>query len=897
MSLAPGTRIGPYDITGTLGAGGMGEVYRARDTRLKREVALKILPESFAADPDRLARFQREAEVLASLNHPNIAAIYGVEEGPASASGPASTSAAATADKEAGPYVRALVLELVEGETLGDRIARGAIPADEALPIAHQVAEALEAAHDRDVIHRDLKPANIKVTPGGRVKVLDFGLAKMLETARPADSLSMSPTLSIHPTYAGVILGTVGYMSPEQARGKPVDRRTDIWAFGCVLYEMLTGRQAFDTRDTVSDAVAAILTRAPDWSALPDEVPLYLRRLLRRCLQKDPARRLHHIADARVELEDGSSEPGVAAPAVPQRPAAAARWLRALPWTVAALALAVAAWMLWSRPGRPAATGQSVLRLEVNLPAGVELYTASPRPVAVSPDGARIAFVGVRGGSRQAYVRRLDQFEAVPVRGTDGVTSLFFSPDGQSIGSLTAAGLLRTVSLADGLVTTVTDGATFLYGAAWTGDDRIVFVRGGALWQVPRSGNTAEPLTTLGGAQGDTLHAWPIVLPDSGTILFSARASNQWRIDALTFASGERRTVVERGTQPMYAASGHLMFFRDGELLAAPFDAASLGLTGPVVRTTIESVPISVQGTPIVDVSPSGTMVYAPTGALSRLVLVSRQGAEQPLNETLRPYGNPRLAPDGSRVLVEGGDLWIQDVARATFTRIASREDVLLGFPIWMPDGRRVVYRTPGGLRLQDADGGSQSEVVQGTSEFDYPGSMTPDGETLVFLRSSQEGLFDIYAAPLRGGGSVRPVLATAAYEGGARLSPDGRWLMYVSNESGQNEVYLRPFPGPDRRWQISTEGGTQAVWNPSGREVFYRNGDKMMVVGVSTAPDVTLSAPRLLFEQAYAFGGGITIANYDVTRDGQRFIMVKDESTAGRLNVVLNWFTDLSRQ
>ena len=880
MSLLSGARIGPYEITASLGAGGMGEVYRARDARLKRDVALKLLPESFATDPERLARFQREAEVLASLNHPNIAAIYGLEEGPA----------------EAGHYVRALILELVEGETLADRIARGAMPVDEALPIARQIAEALEAAHEHGVIHRDLKPANIKVTPGGKVKVLDFGLAKLTQASGPgpqAPDLTASPTLSIQPTYAGVILGTVGYMSPEQARGKPVDRRTDIWAFGCVLYEMLTGRQVFETRDTVSDAVAAILTREPDWSALPDAVPPHLRRLLRRCLQKDPARRLHHVADARVELEDALSEPTAATPATTEHPAAPTRWLRALPWTVAALGLGAAAWLLWGTPGSGTAA-PLVLRLEINLPAGVELYTASPHPVAVSPDGARLAFIGVRGGSRQVYVRRLDQFEAVPLRGTDTVTTCFFSPDGQSIGLITSVGELKTVSLANGLVAAITDDVNFAYGAAWSADDRLIFARAGALWQIPRSGGTPRPLTMLGGEHRDTLHAWPIVLPDGRTMLFGAAAGDQWRIDALVLASGERRTVVERGTLPLYAASGHLVFFLDGELLTASFDADRLELTGPSVRT-IDNFPTSVLGTPLVDVSLSGAVVYAPTTGASRLVLVSRQGTEQPLNETRRPYSNPRLAPDGSRVVVEAGDLWIQDLTRSTFTRIASRTEVNLGFPIWAPDGRRVVYRTGSGLRVQDADGIGEGELIAGTSAFDFPGSMTPDGQTLVYQRS-QEGLFDIYAVPLREPSKVQTILNTPAYEGGARLSPDGRWLIYISNESGRNEVYLRQFPGPGRRWQISTDGGTQAVWNPSGREIFYRNGDKMMAVEVSTIPEVTLSPPRLLFEQPYAFGSGITIANYDVTRDGQRFVMVKDESTAGRLNVVLNWFADLSR-
>ncbi|MBI4887996.1 MAG: protein kinase [Acidobacteria bacterium] len=812
MALTAGTRLGPYEVLSSLGAGGMGEVYRARDTRLKREVALKILPESFATNADRLARFQREAEVLASLNHPNIAAIYGLEE---------------------SNGTLALVLELVEGDTLADRIARGPLPLDDVLAMARQIADALEAAHEHGVVHRDLKPSNIKVTPAGTVKVLDFGLAKMLALDGPASSRSMSPTLSIQATYAGVILGTVGYMSPEQARGKDVDRRTDIWAFGCVLYEMLTGRQVFGTHETVSDAVAAVLTREPDWGALP--------------------------------------------------------------WVVTVLALGVVVPAFWSRSGPSVPAASPVRRLEINLPAGIELFTASPRPVAISPAGDRIAFVGVRSGSRLVYVRSLDQFDAVPLRGTDTVAGCFFSPDGRSIGWFTSGGELKTVSLADGLVTTVASDVNFLYGGAWGADDSIVVNRAGALWRIPRTGGTPAPLTMLGGPERDTLHAWPVLIPGGAALLFAAASDSRSRIEALVLATGERRTVVDRGTLPLYAGGGHLVFFRDGELLAAPFDAAALQVTGPAVRV-IDNLPASVAGVPVVDVSPAGTMVFAPTTAASRLVWVSRQGAEQPLNDVLRPYANPRLDADGGRVLVEAAGLWMEDVKRATFTRLSVAEDVLPRFPIWAPDGRRVVYRTPQGLAMQDADGTDAGQAIAGTSPFDYPGSVTADGNTLLFLRSSPDTSFDVYAMSLREPGTMRPILNTPAYEGGASLSPDGRWLIHVSNESGQNEVYLRPFPGPGRRWQVSTDGGTQAVWNPNGRELFYRSGDKMMAVEVSTTPDVTLSPPRLLFERRYAYGAGVTIANYDVTRDGQRFIMVKEESNAGRLNVVLNWSSELGR-
>jgi serine/threonine-protein kinase len=852
----------------------MGEVYRARDAKLNRDVALKVLPDAFALDPDRLARFRREAQVLASLNHPHIGAIYGFEDSGAT---------------------HALVLELVEGPTLADRVAQGSIPLDEALPIARQIAEALEAAHSQGVIHRDLKPANIKLTSSGKVKVLDFGLAKMLETDRALSSLSMSPTIGVHATYAGVILGTASYMSPEQARGKALDQRTDIWSFGCVLFEMLTGRKTFDAGETVSDAVAAILTRDPDWAALPPSLPSGVRSALRRCLQKDPERRLHHIADARLELEEPGASleilPAGAAP-VPSMPL----WLRGLPWAIAALALAVAAaWTFW-RPAARSAEPRKVARLELNLPPGLELFTASTRAVVVSPDGLRIAFVGTRGGARQVYVRPLDQYDATPVRGSESATSCMFSPDGRSIAVVTAAGVLKAISLSDGLSATVTEDVNFLYGVTWTPDDRFVFVRAGALWQIPRAGGTATPLTKLGGPRQDVLHVWPTALPSGTAILFGAMSGNQWRVDALTLSTGERHTVVEHASLPLYAASGHLVFLRDDRMVVAPFDASRLQVTGPATQL-LDSLPATTTlGGAIVDLSLTGTAVYSPTTAVSRLAWVSRDGNSRQVSDVLRNYANPRLAPDGNRVVVQADGLWIQDLARATFTRLASRDVVTNGFPIWTPDGLQVIYRTASGLQIQNADGSSGSRVIAGTSEFDYPGSVTPDGETLVFLRSTQETSFDVYALLLKNPGKIRTIVRTPAYEGGARLSPDGRWMTYVSDESGRNEIYLRPYDGPQRRWPISSQGGTQPLWNPNGREIFYRNGDKMMAVAVTTSPDVRLSPPHLLFEGRYAFGSGITIANYDVTHDGQRFIMVKDEAGAARLNVVLNWFDDLAR-
>ena len=874
MPLERGTRLGPYEIESVLGAGGMGEVYRARDTKLKRDVAIKVLPAGFARDPDRIARFQREAEVLATLNHPNIGAVYGFEE----------TSEAS-----------GIVLELVEGPTLGDRTAHGPIPIDEALAIAKQIADALDAAHEKNVIHRDLKPANIKVTPGGKVKVLDFGLAKMAESSAgstkqdPAYAVSMSPTLAVHETSAGLILGTAGYMSPEQARGKPVDRRTDIWAFGCVLYEMLTGRPVFDTGETVSDAVAAILTKEPDWTRLPAAVPDSIRRLLRRCLEKDPDRRLHHIADARLEIADA-----LTAPSADETRATASvhpMWARVVPWTVAAVAMGVAAFVLWASSGGRSANPAPVRRLELTLPPGVELFTGS-RTVGVSSDGSRIAFVGVLAGTREVYIRSLDQYDAVPLRGSDGATACFFSPDGRSIGLATTAGVMKTISLGDGLVTTIADGVNFLYGMAWAEDGRIVFVRGGALWQIAPAEGKQEQLTKL---DADSIHASPTFLPGGKTLLFSVLSGDQWRIESFELATGQRRTLVQHGQWPLYVSSGHLVFYRDGELLVAPFDPNRLEVTGSATQA-LEKIPAQVQGIPSLDVSPSGTLVYAPTNAVSRLVSVSLQGVEQLINEVPRNYSNPRMSPDGQRMLVQAGDLWIQDVARSTFTRIATRDALINAFPVWLPDSRRVIYRSPLGLRIQDAEGSAQPQTVAGTSDFDYPATVGADGDTLVMMRSTQETSFDLYAMSLRNPSEVTTLLKTPAYEGGARLSPDGRWLAYVSNESGQNEIYVRPFPGPDRRWTVSTQGGTQPVWNPNAKELFYRTGDKMMAVAITTTPEVKLSTPRLLFENKYAFGRGITIPNYDVTPDGRHFIMVKDEGGAARLNVVLNWQVELER-
>jgi eukaryotic-like serine/threonine-protein kinase len=793
-------------------------------------------------------------------------------------------------------------MELVEGMTLEDRIARGPVPLDDALPIARQIADALEAAHDKGIVHRDLKPANIKLRPDGAVKVLDFGLAKLSDPAASGSNASGTLALSVSPTMlspamtqAGFILGTAAYMSPEQARGKVVDERADIWAFGCVLFEMLAGRRPFGSAENVSDAIVAVLTREPEWAALPASTPEPIRRLLRRCLNKDAARRLRHAGDVRIELEEAGVSPSASdAPIVAAAPRARAPFV---PWAIAAIACAVAAWAGWRAWRSPAsvAPAQST-RLEVNLPPGVELYSATSRTVAVAPDGKSFSFVGTSGGARLVYLRRLDRFDATAIRGTDGATSSFFSPDGQAIGFVTSAGELKTVSLADGLVvTTVAGDASLLYGSTCTLDDRLVFVRGGALWIVNRVGGEPKALTTL-KAGVETVHGYPTALPDRRTVLFGVQAEGRWHIEAVTLATGERQVVLPDGTLPLLGPGGYLFFYRGGQLLAVRFDETTLRPSGAPIQA-LENVPDIAIGTPMADVSASGALVFAPGSALRQLVWVSRQGAEERVTDASRSYINPRLSPDGNRILVQAGPIWVYDLRRRAFELIAAQNAEGNAFPMWLPDGRRVIHRSGIGLRVQSTDGSGQGETLRGTSEFDYPAGTSADGRTMVFLRSSAVSSFDIFTSPFDDVAKARPLVQTAAYEGGAQLSPDGTWIAYVSNASGRNEIFVRPFPEPDRRRQVSTDGGTQPVWNPNGKEIFYRIGDKMMAVGVTASGgDVTLSAPAQLFERTYAYGAGITIANYDVARDGQRFLMVKDESTAGRLRMILNWTPDPSR-
>jgi serine/threonine protein kinase/Tol biopolymer transport system component len=913
MALSAGTRVGPYQILVPLGAGGMGEVYRARDTRLNRDVAIKVLPDLFARDPERLARFQREAQVLASLNHPHIAHIHGLEE---------------------TGGVRALVMELVEGDNLAQRIARGAIPLDDALAIAMQIAEALEAAHEQGIIHRDLKPANVKVRPDGTVKVLDFGLAKALDRFSSSSSeaaLANSPTVASPATdgrtAVGVILGTAAYMSPEQAAGKPVDRRSDLWAFGVVVMEMLTGRPVF-TGETVAHVLASVLKIDPDWTALPPETPAPMRKLLRRCLEKDRKRRLDSAADARLEIDEALTSIGDDG-AVTTVTTPGAAWRRVLPWSVAAIlaiAASVATWLL------KGPTPQPPVRLAINLPPGQRLAALNQPALAISPDGKNLVYVAVQGRDsngattnqgqpaiQQLYVRPLESLEARPVSGTEGAVSPFFSPDGQWIGFF-AGGQLKKVSVNGGAAVTLAI-APHPGGGSWSSQGTLALqlrqTGQQGLQQISPEGGAPQPLTRLG--KGEFIHRWPKFLPGGHALLFVGSATGAtWgraHVAVETIREGEQknpsgslRTILAQGTQPHYAPTGHLVYAQSGTLMAAPFDARRLALKGAAVPALEGVMQFNTTGAAQYSLSSTGTLVYV-AGKLddgqSRLVWVSRNGEEQPLAAAPQNYVFPRVSPDGRQVAVEileqEEQTWVYDVSRDHLTRLAF-EGTVNNVPAWSPDGKRIAFSSnrsgvASNLFWALADGSGGAERLAASDSVNFPNSFSRDAQLLAYVEVTLETGSDIWVLRMsdRKG---QPFLQAPYEETAPAFSPDGRWLAYSSNESGRREINVRPYPGPGGRWQISTEGGQEPMWNPRGGELFYRSGRRIMAVDVDTTSGFSAGKPRMLFEGPYLPGGGFPF--YDVSPDGQRFLMLKpveyQTSAPTQINVTLNWFEELKR-
>jgi eukaryotic-like serine/threonine-protein kinase len=878
MTLVAGTKLGPYEVVTPLGAGGMGEVYRARDTKLNRDVALKVLPAAFAADPQRLARLQREAQVLASLNHPNIASIYGLEE-----SGP----------------TRALVMELVEGPTLAELlVGAGLVPApgqpqglplhlDEALGIAKQIAEGLEYAHERNVIHRDLKPANVKVTPNGRVKILDFGLAKNLEEIMPPSDNGASPTVDLASTREGIIMGTPAYMSPEQARGRAIDKRSDIWAFGCVLFELLTGKQAFSGA-TSSDTIAWVLTSDPEWQRLPESLPFNLLTVVRRCLQKDVTRRLRDIGDARIEIEDAISG-GPAGPAV----------------GVNARAGSAAARM----PGSDSPA--NISRFSIALSPNEHLLVRVGTSIAISPNGKQLVYVGARAGLTRLYLRYMDRLEAIPIAGTEGAEGPFFSPDGQWIGFF-ADHKLKKVALQGGTPLALC-GAPVSLGASWGPHAKIVFASSpdAGLLQVSAAGGAPEVLTVSDSSHGESGHYFPEVLPDGRTVLYTVVMSTASpRIVALRLDRSESHLLIEGGTNPHYLAPGYLVYAWGPTLLAAPFDLESLRLTGPAVPV-LQGVLGTVFAGSQFSLSRDGSLAYMPgeLQAMERTMLwVNRNGVSEPLGAPSRPYMDPRVSPDGNEVVVtvhDGTkeDVWLYELTRGTMTRLTFE-----GFenetPLWTALGDKVVLSSsrvgpPMSVFSRPKDGSGSEELLFSSDHHLHLNSISPDGQFLVYTDYHPLRGGDLWLAEMAGRYDRRPLLQRPFNEWGAQFSPDGRWLAFVSNESGRDEIYVLSFPGLDRRWQISTDGGTEPLWARSGRELFYRHAEQVMVVAVITEPVFSAGKPIQLFEGSYDRGLTLGHTNYDVAPDARRFLMLKagaKEAAPTQFNVVLNWSDELKR-
>ena len=877
MTLSAGSRLGPYEITSAIGAGGMGEVFRARDTKLNREVAIKVLPAAFAQDHERVARFKREAQVLASLNHPSIAAIYGLEE-------------------SAG--VVALVLELVEGEDLSQRLKRGALPVDEAIAIAKQIAEALEEAHERGIVHRDLKPANVKVTPDGKVKVLDFGLAKAFDneagTGGASGEISHSPTMSRQATEAGMIMGTAAYMSPEQARGKKVDKRSDIWSFGVVLFEMLAGERLF-AGETVSDVLAAVLTRNPDWKSLPATVTPNVRNLIERCLDRDPKKRLRDIGDARFALE-GRAETSAAPPSATVSPSRAAA---ITPWLIAAIAIAGLAW----RSFHPATSAElEVVHFEIAYPPNVEPVSELQGGFGLSPDGRTVGMIGVRNGIRALFLRPLDRPDAREIAGSNGANSVSFSPDSRSVALIPGSTVVTRISLDDEQRAVVATGGDLSGEVLWMQGGDILFNRGGALWAAKAAGG-GEPreIVPLDKARNEVLQNAPIVPPGSTKVLFTSQSAQggQDRIDAASLDGSGRSVVLENAGTPVWSPTGHLLFSRDGGVWAVPFDPVATAVRGAAVPVIPPGVIGNVRSSNLgYQVSTNGTLVFVPRNLSSkRVVMVTRDGSEKALDLPRDSYGNPRVSPDGRTLLLGVGGLVMEamDLQRGTRAKVTSAAPGT-SFPTWTSDGRSVAFRRFNLPIWAATDGSGRSGAIESGVINDYPTSPGPDPDSILAVRINPKTSGDIYLLSTSGRFPPKVLIEGPGYEGSPQLSPDKRFLVYQSNESGQAEVYVRRYPALDRQWQISEGGGIQTRWSRSGREIFYRNGHSMMAVafgGASEAP--SLGKPAVLFTDDYDFGQGLSIPNYDVMEDG-RFVMFRRDSNGGRLRAVLNWTEELKR-
>jgi len=878
MPLAPSARWGPYEILSSIGSGGMGEVYRARDTTLGRDVAIKVLPDAFAHDAERMARFEREAQVLASLNHPHIASIYGLEE---------------------SGDVRALAMELVDGPTLADRIAQGLLPLDEALDIARQIAEGVEYAHEKGVIHRDLKPANIKLTADGTVKLLDFGLAKAVDEPGPQGNPSVSPTLTMQSTRLGVILGTAAYMSPEQASGKPVDRRSDIWSFGVVLWEILSGSRLFDG-ETVSHTLADVLRGEIDVNKLPAGTPAVILELVGRCLDRDMKTRLRDIGEARIAIQKYRADPSEAA-RLSERAVTGHERGERLAWIAACgLLLATLAFIYY----RPEAKELRIVKLSVLPPEKAAFFG----PPAVSPDGRHVTFAATAGEKTQLWVRDLDSLAARPLPGTEGALNPFWSPDNRFI-AFFAGGKLKKVEVVGGPAQTLCD-ASAGRGGAWSRTGVIVFTPGilDSLYRVPAAGGNATPLIALDQSLGEDSLRCPWFLPDGHHFLYTARNSDVEKsaIYAGDLGSKEKRRILNANSNAVYAPPGFVVFLRERTLMAQPFDAGSAQTTGDPFPIVEKIDFISAYGG-FFSVSQNGVLAYLSSSAGSNVQLNWFDRGGKPLSAVGAP-GNlfsTSISPDGSTVAVarsdpqmSTGDIWLHDLTRGATSRFTFGPKTS-GYPVWSPDGSRIVFGSTrdGTFRLyvKPTGGAGKEELL--SNLHGVPSDWSRDGRFIVFNQFGTKG-YDIWVLPISGDrplvpGKPFPFLQTEFSESGAKLSPDSKWVAYTSNESGQNEVYVQTFPSPGGKSQISTGGGNRPVWRRDGRELFYIAADgKLMAVEVKLGSKLEAGAPKPLFDTRLGNGP------FDISPDGRRFLLANPSEDAGRtpMTVVVNWTGEVKR-
>ena len=881
MTIAPGRRLGPYEILSAIGAGGMGEVYRARDTRLDRIVAIKVLPDHFADRAELRERFDREARTIASLNHPHICTLYDVGH------------------QDGTDY---LVMEYIEGETLTQRLQKGPLPLDQVLRHAIEIADALDKAHRKGITHRDLKPGNIMLTKSGS-KLLDFGLAKLRQDVPPATPFSELPTANNAITAEGTILGTLQYMAPEQVEGKEVDARTDIFAFGVVLYEMATGKKAFEGKSQASLMAKILETDPAPMTALAPMTPPALDHVVKRCLAKDPDERWQSAKDICEQLRwisDSGPQAGMTASSVAAKPPK-----NHLAWVAAAIAIvialiAVAALYLHRTP----LSVKQAVRFTVGPPERGAFVGGIQSALSVSPDGSKLVFAAVGGSGRsQLWIRSFDSPTAQALLGTEGARNPFWSPDSRFI-AFSDGGKLKRIAASGGPTDTITETRTT--SGTWSREGVVLFEGDdGKLDKVSEAGGNAVPVTSLDASTTEIYHRFPQFLPDGKHFLYlseSPKAENN-AIYAGSLDSKERKLILKANSNPIYVSSGYLLFHRQGTLMAQPFDADRLQLAGEAVPIVegVEYNPFG--GGASFAASDADVLAFRGGGGAVPLNLVwmSRTGVEQPLPAPAHNYTFPRISPDGKRVaagIEEGeGQIWLYDISRDALSRLTFEGSSNVD-PVWTPDGKRITFKGTGNhIFWQPADGGGSAEELMPGKPVgnDIPMSWSPDGQALAFLEGGAVRNTWIMSLEDR---KTHVFVANPGFEAAPQFSPDGRWIVYVSNESGRNEVYVRPYPGPGGKWQISTEGGAEPLWNPKGHELFYREGQKMMAVDYAEQPTFSAGKPRMLFQGAFTLTPR-SATDYDVSLDGQRFLMLKSagQVTPGEINVVLNWPEQLKQR